>query len=122
VEQTVLKMVTDPQKIKKGDPGRPEICNVFTYHTLFSDGEEIAQVDRDCRTGAQGCVECKRRMAKNLNSRLEPIREKRSRLLKKAGRMDDILSEGSAAARKVARKTMAEVQEAMKINPSTDTI
>ena len=115
VERTTMKMITDEKKIKKGDPGRPEICNVFTYHGLFSSREEVAQVDQDCRSGALGCVDCKRWMTKNLNERLDPIREKRSLYEKKPSQIDEILAEGSAAARKIARKTLQEVQEAMKI-------
>jgi tryptophanyl-tRNA synthetase len=115
VKQTVMKMITDPLKVKKGDPGRPEICNVFTYHTLFSSKEEIQLVDRDCRSGALGCVDCKTRMAKNLNEHLEPIREKRAKLIKHPKQIEDILEAGTAAAEKVAKKTLSEVQDAMKI-------
>jgi tryptophanyl-tRNA synthetase len=115
VERTTMKMITDEKKIKKGDHGRPEICNVFTYHGLFSSREEVAQVDRDCRSGTLGCVDCKRWMTKNLNQHLDPIREKRALYEKKPSQIDEILAEGSAAARKIARKTLQEVQNAMKI-------
>lgn len=114
-EKTVQKMITDPLKIKKGDPGRPEICNVFTYHTIFSKKDEVQQIDRDCRSGALGCVDCKAWMAKNLNAYLEPIRKKRAGLEKQPKKLVKILSEGSAQARKVAQKTLEEVKEAMKI-------
>lgn len=115
VERTVMKMITDPLKVKKGDPGRPEICNVFTYHTIFSSQDEIAQVDRDCRSGALGCVDCKKWMAKNLNRQLDPIREKRAKWVKHPKQMDEIIASGSTAAQKVAQKTLAEVQDVMKI-------
>lgn len=115
VERTVMKMITDPLKVKKGDPGRPEICNVFTYHTIFSSQDEIAQVDRDCRSGALGCVDCKKWMAKNLNRQLDPIREKRAKLVKHPKQMDEIIASGSTAAQKVAQKTLAEVKDVMKI-------
>jgi len=114
-EKTVQKMITDPLKIKKKDPGRPEICNVFTYHTIFSSKDEVQQVNRDCRSGALGCVDCKTWMAKNLNTYLEPIRKKRAELEKEPEKLDKILSEGSTRARKVAQKTLDEVKEAMKI-------
>lgn len=115
VERTVMKMITDPLKVKKGDPGRPEICNVFTYHTIFSSQDEIAQVDRDCRSGALGCVDCKGWMAKNLNRQLDPIREKRAKLVKHPKQIEEIIASGSAAAQKVAKETLSEAQEAMKI-------
>lgn len=116
VERTVMKMITDPLKVKKGDPGRPGICNVFTYHTIFSSQTEVTQVDRDCRSGALGCVDCKKWMAKNLNRQLDPIREKRAKLVKHPKQIDDIITSGSAAAQKVAKETLAEAQEAMKIS------
>ena len=115
VDRTVMKMITDEQKIRKGDPGRPEICNVFTYHKLFSDSEEVSTVERDCRRGALGCVDCKRQMAKNLNARFDPIREKRSQFEQKPSELNEILRHGSVMARQVAQKTLAEVKEAMKI-------
>ena len=113
--KTVQKMITDPLKIKKHDPGRPEVCNVFTYHTIFSEKNEVQQIDRDCRSGALGCVDCKTRMGKNLNAYLEPIRESRTELVKKPKKLDEILSGGSSQARKVAQKTLEDVKEAMKI-------
>ena len=115
VDRTVMKMITDEQKIRKGDPGRPEVCNVFTYHKLFSDGEEVSTIERDCRRGVLGCVDCKRQMAKNLNVHFAPIREKRSQFEQKPSELNEILENGSAAARQVAQKTLAEVKEVMKI-------
>jgi tryptophanyl-tRNA synthetase len=116
VEATVRKMITDEKKVKKGDPGRPEICNVFSFHGLFSSETERAEVDRDCRTGTLGCVDCKRWMAKNLNRTLEPIREKRADLAGHPKRVEEILAAGSDKARKVAGETLEEVNRAMKLN------
>ena len=115
-EKTVMKMITDEKKIKKGDPGRPEICNVFTYHGLFSAQDDVTQIERDCRTGALGCVDCKKWMAKNLNEHLAPIREKRSDLAGHPKQVDEILTEGSAVARRVAQTTVEEAEAAMKIS------
>lgn len=115
VERTVMKMITDPLKVKKGDPGRPESCNVFTYHTIFSSQAEVTQVDRDCRSGALGCVDCKNWMAKNLNRQLGPIREERAKLVKHPKQIEEIIASGSTTAQKVAKETLSEVQEAMKI-------
>jgi tryptophanyl-tRNA synthetase len=112
--ETVKKMITDPQKIKKGDPGRPEVCNVFTYHTLFSPKEEVKQVDRDCRSGALGCVDCKSWMSKKLNEHLEPLRENRAKLTHHPREVEEIVEVGSAAAQEVARKTLSDVHSAMK--------
>ena len=115
VERTVMKMITDEKKVRKGDPGRPQICNVFSYHELFSKPDEVKSIDRDCRTGALGCVDCKRWMAKSLNRQLDPIREKRSEITRKHEYVGEILSDGNAKAQKVARETLSDVQKAMKI-------
>jgi len=115
VDKSVMKMITDEKKIKKGDPGRPEICNVFTYHKLFSSPDEVNQVDRDCRSGQLGCVDCKKRMTKNLNGHLDPIRQRRSELEKDPGFIHQVLIDGSKKAQTVAQKTMVGVQEAIGI-------
>ena len=118
VDETVMKMITDERKVKKGDPGRPDICNVFSYHVLFSTQAEVAQINQDCQSGALGCVDCKRWMSKNLNGHLDPIRERRAQLKGHPSKIDDILASGMNTARKVAQLTLSEVQEAMGLKVS----
>ena len=115
VDRTVMKMITDEKKKKKGDPGRPQICNVFSYHELFTKSDEVKSIDHGCRTGTLGCVDCKRLMAKNLNHHLDPIRERRSEILDKPEAIDEILMEGNKKAKKAAQDTLALVEEAMKL-------
>ena len=114
-EAYASRMITDPLKLRKGDPGRPEICNVFSYHKLVTAESELAQIDADCRSGALGCVDCKRRMAKGLNALLVPLRERRAELGGAGGRVDEIIAAGSARARAVARQTLEQVNGAIGI-------
>jgi tryptophanyl-tRNA synthetase len=106
-------MMTDPQRVRRTDPGRPEVCPVFAYHQLFSDSGTIARVDRECRTAEIGCVDCKALMADSLVRWIEPIQARRRELEAQPQRVWDILDAGSAKARRVTRKTMRRVREAV---------
>jgi len=106
-------MMTDPQRVRRTDPGRPEICPVFAWHKLFSQPETIARVDAECRTAAIGCVDCKKLMADNLVRWIEPIQAKRKEFEANPRQVWDILDEGSQKARKVAQKTMKRVRNAI---------
>lgn len=114
-ESYVKTMITDPQKIRKADPGRPEICNVFSFHKMFSDPDRIAEIDRDCRSGALGCVACKTEAGISVNRALAPLREKRKALESRPKDLDELVTVGSARAEKTASETLAEVTAAMKI-------
>ncbi|MFA0746044.1 MAG: hypothetical protein LASZOEIN_002858, partial [Candidatus Fervidibacter sp.] len=105
---------TDPHKIRRNDPGRPEMCPVFAMHNIYNRNE-VAEIANDCRTGKLGCVACKRRLADKLNEALEPLRQKRAELEQRPSELDDILVEGSRKAREVAQATMEEVRAAMKL-------
>lgn len=112
-EQRVMQMVTDPARKRRTDPGNPDVCNVFSMHKIFSSADEVAMIDRDCRTAVLGCVDCKKLLAKNLNAHLEPFRAKRAELEKKPGYVQDVLDDGAKRARVIAEKTMAEVRAAV---------
>jgi len=114
IHQKVRQAITDPQKIRKGDPGRPEICNVFTYHRKFNP-DEIPEIERDCRSGALGCVACKSNLSEKLALYLAPFREKRQFYEQHLDEVKAIIDRGNAAAQKVARETMNEVYKAMKL-------
>ncbi len=116
VEKKVMKMFTDPQKIRKNDPGRPEICPVFAWHKLFTKDESlVSQIEQNCRSGKLGCVECKRILLKYLEEFLEPIREKRKELERKAEELEEKFLQNSEKARKIASATMEEVRKAMNL-------
>lgn len=111
--EKVRKMFTDPEKLRKNDPGRPEICPVFALHQLYSSPEEIAEIDRTCRSGELGCVADKKHLAENINKALQPIRERRHELENNLDYVNDILADGAKRARKRAQETMAIVKEKM---------
>ena len=115
IRRKVSLMFTDPNRIKKSDPGNPDICNVFSFHKVYSPQETVDRVNVDCRRATLGCVEDKRNLAEILVSRLAPIREARARYLADPAIIDNVLESGCAKAREVARRTMEEVRKAMKI-------
>ncbi len=109
----VREMVTDPARIKRTDPGNPDVCNVFSMHKTFSSQQEIEMVNVECRRAGIGCVDCKLLFAKNLNRQLEPFRAKRTELASKPDHVADVLKDGAERARVIAQQTMTEVREAM---------
>ncbi len=111
-EEKVMKYITDPQKIYKNSPGRPQICNVFTLHKAFNNPEK-EEIEQNCTQGKLGCVECKKRLAKLINSTLQPIREKRKSIDK--SKLTDILLQGSLEAKKETRKILTKVKQKLNI-------
>lgn len=111
--QRVMQMVTDPQRQRRTDPGRPEVCNVFTFHKVFSPPEMVAEIEVECRRAGIGCVECKQRMAANLNQHLAPFRQKRAEYARDPNYVWDVLQDGKERAAKIAKQTMMEVRQAV---------
>ena len=108
------KMFTDPQKLRKGDPGHPDICPVYALHKIYNpDYVELAE---PCRTGRLGCVDCKLKLAEHLNKALAPIRQARMEIEKNPDQVRDILHDGARRARTKAAQTMAAVRKAMNID------
>jgi len=114
IREKVRQMITDPQKIKKNDPGHPEICAVYAFHKVFTESrhQEICEV---CKAGGMGCVSCKKDLAENIISFMAPMYEKRQALLRDKDSIMDILKSGNRRAREEAAKTLAEVREKMKL-------
>jgi tryptophanyl-tRNA synthetase len=116
--ETIVKKlktaVTDPQKVRKGDKGHPDICLVFAYHNKFNISE-VPEIRSGCESGALGCVDCKMNCAKKIIEALAPNREKRTYYEAHMDEVKQILADGEKRARSVAGKTMGEVHEAMKI-------
>jgi tryptophanyl-tRNA synthetase len=112
-QKVIMTMVTDPARIRRSDPGNPDICNVFSMHKVFSSPEEIAMVDVECRRAGIGCVDCKKLFAKNLNAHLAPFRERRAELAQRPGDIWDTLHDGDLRARVIAEQTMSEVKAAI---------
>jgi tryptophanyl-tRNA synthetase len=111
----VLQMVTDPARIKRTDPGNPDICNVFTMHKIFSPQADIEMVNVECRRAGIGCVACKTLFAKNLNDHLEPFRARRAEFASKPKAVTEILDDGAKRARAIAQNTMEEVRAAVQL-------
>jgi len=111
----VSKMLTDPQRARKSDPGDPDVCNVYEFHKFYSDSKTVDRINQECRTAKIGCVECKKIMAQNLIKALEPMREKREYYEARPQLVDDIIKDGCDKAQRVARRTMAEVRAAVKL-------
>jgi len=114
VKAKIRKAVTDPQKIRKGDPGNPEICLIFAYHKKFNPGE-VPEIDAGCRSGALGCVDCKMNCSSKISLFLEPIREKRKYYEERTDEVKSILNDGEQRARKTAEATMTEVHQKMRM-------
>jgi len=110
----VMNMFTDPQRIRRTDPGRPEVCNVHSYFRAFAP-DQVAEIDEGCRAARLGCVDCKKMLAGRLNSYLEPIRTKRSELLAEPEKLESILTSGCRKARAVAAETLNDARQAMKL-------
>lgn len=111
LQKQIMSMVTDPKKIKLGDLGHPEICNVFNFHKMFSLPNLTSQIKKDCKSGKLGCVECKKILFQSINRHLKPMREKRLELEKKPEYIEEILKSGAGKARAIAKKTIKEVKE-----------
>ncbi|NPV56015.1 MAG: tryptophan--tRNA ligase [Anaerolineae bacterium] len=109
----VMTMVTDPARVRRTDPGNPDVCNVFSFHKIFSSPDEVAMVDTECRRAGIGCVDCKKLMAKNLNASLTGFRARRRELEGHPDDVMDILGQGAHRARAIAEATMAEVRDAV---------
>jgi tryptophanyl-tRNA synthetase len=113
--QRVMQMVTDPARIKRTDAGNPDVCNVFSLHKIFSSPEEVEMINVECRRAGIGCVDCKKRLAANLNKSLEPFRERRAEIDKNPDTVWDVLHDGAQRARLIAEQTMAEVRQAIQL-------
>ena len=113
--QRVMMMVTDPQRMKRTDPGNPDICNVFTLHKVFTPKEDVEMINIECRRAGIGCVDCKKLFAGNLNKALEPFRAKRAEIAAQPDLVLAVLADGAARARAIAEKTMREVRAAVQL-------
>ena len=116
ITRKVMSAVTDPNRIKKDDLGNPDICMVSYYHNLFSTPEECKTVCEECRAGKRGCVACKKQLASNIIEFLRPMREKRAYYEAHPEIIDKILIEGTKKAKEEAKKNMAKIKKAMKLD------
>lgn len=102
---------TDPARLRRNDPGNPDVCNIFSYHKFFSDDATIAEVDRECRRAGIGCVDCKKLVAASLEGVVGPIRERAVGLRGDPDRLEGVLRAGAERAAAEAARTMELVRE-----------
>jgi tryptophanyl-tRNA synthetase len=102
--------VTDPQRVRKSDPGRPEMCNIHALHRAFSSPATVAEVEAQCRSAGWGCMDCKKALHGAMVQELTPIRARAAELQAAPGRVLEVLGDGAASARGTARETMREVR------------
>jgi tryptophanyl-tRNA synthetase len=114
VRKKVMSMVTDPARIRKNDPGHPEVCSVYAFHKIFSP-DEVDDIGDQCRAGTIGCVACKKKLQEKLLAFHEPIHAKRARLLQDKSGLQALIAAGSAKARTQAAATLAETRRAMNL-------
>ncbi|MDF2840266.1 MAG: tryptophanyl-tRNA synthetase [Clostridia bacterium] len=112
IRDKVKTMITDPQRIRKTDPGNPNICSVYAFHKVFSTGI-VQEVEESCKAGTIGCVQCKKQLADNMIAFMAPMYEKRIKLLEDKSKIIEILRTGTAKANIIAKQTMSEVYEKM---------
>ncbi len=113
VEFKIRTMVTDPARVKKTDPGNPELSPVYQLHKIFSSKEEQEEIAQGCKTAGIGCIDCKKILIKNLFKVMEPIWERRNKLINNPELLYSVVEKGNARARKTANETMTLVREAM---------
>jgi tryptophanyl-tRNA synthetase len=116
IRALAMTMFTDPNRIRRKDPGNPDICNLFQFHKLFSDSETIARVDHQCRAAEIGCVDDKKLIAEIIIEKLRPIRERREQYDRDPSYVWDVLREGNERARARVAETLDSVRKAMKID------
>ncbi len=115
LQTKISSMFTDPQRMRKSDPGNPEICNVFTFHGLYSKEETVKEIDAGCRKATIGCTDCKKMLALRIAEELTPIHERMDYYTNHMDEIIGIIAEGNGKAAQIARQTLEEVRAAVKI-------
>ncbi len=116
IKKKVQGMFTDPKRVRKTDPGHPDVCNVHTYFEVFFP-EMKDEVAEGCRKAALGCTDCKKMLGEKLSAMLEPLQEKRNRLLEHPEKLEQIVDEGRQKAVRFAHETMNSVRSAIGFCP-----
>lgn len=112
LKQRVNAMITDPARIRKDDPGHPEVCVVHKFHNFYGKSE-IEEITEHCRSGQIGCVACKKKLIAAMDLIQAPVRERRAEIMAKPGYVEEVLRDGAAKAGAVARTTLADVRRAI---------
>jgi tryptophanyl-tRNA synthetase len=105
--------VTDPKRVRRTDPGTPEVCNIYHLHSAFSPPAVVENVAVNCRTAGWGCIDCKKVLFESMNRELAPIRERAAEIRARPALVDDALASGTAKAARIATATLGEVKARM---------
>ncbi|MFO8102482.1 MAG: tryptophan--tRNA ligase [Dehalococcoidia bacterium] len=111
-QKRIMAAFTDPQRQRRNDPGRPEVCNIYSLHGFY-DPENLEEIGRRCRGAEIGCVDCKKMLAEAINAAMEPFRQRRAEIATRTGYVEEIFADGADRARGIARETLREVKEKM---------
>ena len=104
---------TDPQRLRRSDPGRPEVCNIYTMHQAISTPEQVELTYKECTTAQRGCIDCKKILQESFERELVPLRVRRDEIVAHPERVTEALGDGAAKARRIAQDTIAEVRDKM---------
>lgn len=115
IREKVSQMFTDKSRLRKSDPGHPDICNVFSFHKIYTPAETVAQIEEDCKNAKIGCVACKKHLAENLIKGMLPHQERRHYYETHADELKEIVEFGIKKAQMVARPTLEEAKAAVGI-------
>jgi len=119
ISERVMVAFTDPARKYRSDPGHPEVCNVFRLHNFFTPAR-VEEIASECRGARIGCVDCKKILAESISVNLEPFRERRAALASKSGYVPQVLADGANRAEVIAKETIGEVKEKMKLLQRAD--
>ena len=121
IRKKLKTMVTDPARVRRTDPGNPEVCPVFSLHKIYSPPDTVADVVKGCTTAGIGCIQCKGWVADNLITQIKPLQERRAKYEQNPRGVWDMLEAGSAKASKIAEATMVDVRAAMNFTKQFET-
>lgn len=105
--------VTDVSRVRRKDPGNPEVCNIYTIHRAFSENALLIDIDKGCQSADIGCIDCKKQLFENIKKELGPIRARAEDLSNNIGYVKDVFAKSAAACREIADETMGEVRKVM---------
>lgn len=115
LKSKVGAMFTDPQRKRRSDRGRPGLCNVFAFHQIYSPSGEVDEISTECKRAGIGCIDCKKRLASRISEKMEPVHERQDYYRSHLKEVEEIIAEGNKKAGNIARMTMEEVREAVRI-------
>jgi len=114
ISERVMAAFTDPERRYRSDPGHPDVCNIFRLHNFFTP-DRVEEIATECRSARIGCVDCKKILAESISSKLEPFRERRATINSRPGYVTQVLADGANRAEVIAKETIKEVKEKMKL-------